>query len=115
MSEGVDEEIKEEVSPRAKASKVAKQKPTETPTAPEVSDEVRNELTTIMQDLLLKTHELSFEYSTIDCPQLNTCPLAQKSRELFKVVKELNNLVKRVSAPPTQESPKVAKKPDYQG
>ncbi len=101
----INEAVKEAVSPRAKTSKVART-PVPTPPPPEIPDEVRNELTAIMQDLLLKTHELSFEYSTIDCPQLSTCPLAQKSRELFKVVKELNNLVKRVSTtpPPKQKT-----------
>ncbi|MGB9760029.1 MAG: hypothetical protein ACPLZG_09415 [Thermoproteota archaeon] len=105
--EDVNEAVKESVSPRARVSKVAGTRvPTPTPPPPEIPDEVRNELTAIMQDLLLKTHELSFEYSTIDCPQLSTCPLAQKSRELFKVVKELNNLVKRVSTtpPPKQKT-----------
>jgi len=70
-----------------------------TPTAPPISEEVRDELTSMMQELLLKTHELSFEYSTLDCPEVQKCPLAQKSKELFKVVKELNRLVRQVATP----------------
>lgn len=69
-----------------------------------IPDELRDELTSIMQELLLKTHELSFEYSTMDCPEIQKCPLAQKSRELFKVVKELNKLVRQVSTPPPKAS-----------
>jgi hypothetical protein len=73
-----------------------------TVTAPPISEEVRDELTAIMQELLLKTHELSFEYSTMDCPDIQKCPLAQKSRELFKVVKDLNKLVRQVAPPTTK-------------
>jgi hypothetical protein len=67
---------------------------------PTIAPEVRDELTSIMQELLLKTHELSFEYSTLDCNTIQKCPLALKSRELFKVVKELNNLVRKMTPPP---------------
>lgn len=70
------------------------------PLQPQIAPEVRDELTQLMQELLLKTHELSFEYSTMDCSEIGNCPLAQKSRELFKVVKQLNKLVRQV-APPT--------------
>jgi len=52
-----------------------------------------------MQQLLLKTHELSFEYSTLDCEEIRNCPLAQKARELFKVVKHLNELMKKMTPP----------------
>ena len=71
------------------------------PQAPAIGlpEEVRDELTTLMQELLLKTHELSFEYSTLDCEEIQTCPLARKSKELFKVVKKLNNLMKKVAPP----------------
>jgi len=50
-----------------------------------------------MQELLLKTHELSFEYSTLDCDEVAECPLAKKSRELFRVVKKLNELVRKMA------------------
>jgi len=56
-----------------------------------------------MQQLLLKTHELSFEYSTLDCEEIQECPLAQKSKELFRVVKHLNEVMKQV-APPRKDS-----------
>jgi hypothetical protein len=70
--------------------------------AGEISPEARDELTSIMQELLLKTHELSFEYSTLDCNTIQKCPLAQKSRELFKVVKELNSLVRKMTPEPSK-------------
>jgi hypothetical protein len=63
----------------------------------EIPQEVRDELTSLMQELLVKTHELSFEYSTMECPQISGCQLAQKSKELFRVVKRLNELMKRVA------------------
>jgi len=55
---------------------------------------MRDELTTLMQELLMRCHELSFEYSTSDCDKILECPLAQKSKELFRTVKKLNELVK---------------------
>ena len=61
--------------------------------------EMRDELTALMQDLLLKAHELSFEYSTLDCEKIQECPLARKSRELFRVVKQLNEVVKKMTPP----------------
>jgi hypothetical protein len=70
------------------------------PAPPTMAPEVRDELTNIMQDLLLKTHELSFEYSTLDCNTIQKCPLAQKSRELFRVVKQLNALVRKMTPTP---------------
>lgn len=68
--------------------------------APQIAPEVRDELTSIMQELLLKTHELSFEYSTCDCEEIQTCPLAQKAKELFKVVKRLNEMMRKMAPPP---------------
>jgi len=73
-----------------------------TPTTPSIAPEVRDELTAIMQELLLKTHELSFEYSTSDCKEIRNCSFAEKSRELFKVVKRLNALVRRITPPPRE-------------
>lgn len=64
---------------------------------PQISQETRDKLTKLMQDLLLKTHELSFEYSTLECESIQSCPLACKSKELFKTVKELNKLMKEVT------------------
>jgi len=57
-----------------------------------------------MQDLLLKTHELSFEYSTLECEDLPQCPLGRKSKELFRVVKKLNELVKKMAPRPPSQS-----------
>jgi len=78
--------------------------PAPTPTIPEA---IRDELTALMQELLLKTHELSFEYSTLDCPQIQNCELAKKAKELFKVVKKLNKLVRSMATP--------SSKPTYVG
>jgi len=70
------------------------------PQAPPISPEIRDELTAIMQQILLKTHELSFEYSTLDCEDVQDCPLAQKSKELFKIVKQLRQMISKVAPPP---------------
>jgi hypothetical protein len=80
--------------------------PTPTPTPAAIPPEVRDELTSLMQELLLKTHELSFEYSTLECDKIKDCPLAQKSRELFRTVKQLNNLVRKMQ---TQQQPTYVK------
>lgn len=74
-----------------------------TPT-PEVSPEIRNELTIVMQELLLKAHELAFEYSTMDCEKIQECPLARKSKELFKVVKQMRELVEQISKRQTTQA-----------
>jgi hypothetical protein len=73
------------------------------PPAPQVAPEMQDALTSLMQELLLKSHELSFEYSTLDCDEISVCPLAKKSRELFKTVKRLNELVRSMN-PPQQSS-----------
>jgi len=70
------------------------------PPAPTLPPETRDQLTSLMQELLLKTHELSFEYSTSDCEEITQCPLAKQSRELFKTVKKLHRIVRQVSPPP---------------
>uniref|UniRef100_A0A7J3JRH0 Uncharacterized protein n=1 Tax=Ignisphaera aggregans TaxID=334771 RepID=A0A7J3JRH0_9CREN len=63
----------------------------------QVTEAIREELTNEMQQLLLKAHELSFEYSTLDCDNITQCPLAKKSKELFRVIKRLNELMKKIS------------------
>jgi len=78
-----------------------------TPAPPTIPEAVRDELTALMQELLLKTHELSFEYSTLDCPKIQNCELAKKAKELFKVVKKLNKLVREMAKP--------SSKPTYVG
>lgn len=60
----------------------------------------------LVQELLLKAHELSFEYSTLECEEINICPLARKSKELFRTVKKLNELVKQFK--PTETSSYVS-------
>jgi hypothetical protein len=65
-----------------------------------MAPEVRDELTALMQELLLKTHELSFEFSTMECDEIGSCPLARKSKELFRVVKKLNQMVRKMAPQP---------------
>jgi hypothetical protein len=72
---------------------------TVTPPTPAIAPEVRDELTNLMQELLLKTHELSFEFSTMECEEMSDCPLAKKSKELFRVVKKLNQIVRKMASP----------------
>jgi hypothetical protein len=67
---------------------------------PVIAPDIRDELTTLIQDLLLKTHELSFEYSTMECEDLSACPLGKKCKELFKIVKRLNEVVRKATPPP---------------
>jgi len=66
---------------------------------PTISEEIRGDLTDLMQDLLMKAHELSFEYSTSDCENLRACLLASKAKELFKVVKKLHELMRKIAPP----------------
>jgi len=65
-----------------------------------LAPEVRDELTSLMQELLLKTHELSFEFSTMECDEISACPLAKKSKELFRVVKKLNEMIRKMAPQP---------------
>jgi len=67
------------------------------PQPPAIPDQLRDQLTGLMQELLLKTHELSFEYSTSECEEIRDCPLAIQAKELFKTVKKLHKLVRQVS------------------
>jgi hypothetical protein len=53
-----------------------------------------------MQDLLLKTQELSFEFSTLDCDEMKDCPLANKCKELFKITKKIHEFVRKIAQPP---------------
>jgi hypothetical protein len=80
--------------------------PVQAATTTPLPPEVRDELTSLMQELLLKTHELSFEYSTLECDKIKDCPLAIKSRELFRTVKQLNNLVRKMQS---QQQPTYVK------
>jgi hypothetical protein len=53
-----------------------------------------------MQNLILKANELSFEYSTLECDEITNCPLAKKSKELFKELKKLTEFVRKMAQPP---------------
>jgi hypothetical protein len=66
---------------------------------PPIAPEIQNELTTLMQNLILKANELSFEYSTLECDEITNCPLAKKSKELFKELKKLTEFVKKMAQP----------------
>jgi len=87
-------------SPQTASAGIITAVPTEQPPMPTLPPETRDQLTNLMQELLLKTHELSFEYSTSDCEEITQCPLAKQSRELFKTVKKLHSIVRQVSPPP---------------
>jgi hypothetical protein len=52
-----------------------------------------------MQSMLLKAHELSFEYSTLECDEITNCPLARKSKELFKELKKLTEFIRKMAQP----------------
>jgi len=73
--------------------------PQPTVTAPPIPLEVRDELTAIMQQLILQTNELSFEYSTLDCEEVLNCPLAQKCKELFKTMKRFREMMSKLAPP----------------
>jgi hypothetical protein len=68
----------------------------------EIPEEFRSELDEIMRDLLTSAQELAFEYSTLECPKILDCPFAQKSKELFKCIKRLNEVAKKY-APKTEK------------
>jgi len=61
----------------------------------------QEELTRLMQEMLLKAHELSFEYSTLECDRIMECPLAKKAKELFRVIKQVNETVRQYVPPPS--------------
>jgi len=73
--------------------------PQPTATAPPIPLEVRDELTAIMQQLILQAQDLSFEYSTLDCEEVLDCQLARKCKELFKVVKRLREMLSKLIPP----------------
>jgi len=70
------------------------------PEVAEIPEEFRSELDEIMRDLLTHAQELAFEYSTCDCSKLLECTLAQKSKELFKDIKRLNEVAKKYAPKP---------------
>lgn len=61
-----------------------------------IPEQFRDELATVVQELVTKAHELSFEYCTLECSNITTCPLAKKGRELFKAVKMFNEVMRKV-------------------
>jgi len=65
-----------------------------------MAPESRDELVVLMQELLLKTQDLTFEYSTLECDDMVNCPLCKKSKELFKVVKKLIELFRKMAPQP---------------
>lgn len=61
-----------------------------------IPEQFRDEVAMAVQDLITKAQELSFEYCTLECSNITTCPLAKKGRELFKVVKTFNEIMKKM-------------------
>ena len=80
----------------APASSVIMQQPQQ---AQVIAPEIRDQLSLLFQELFLKTQELSFEYSTMECEDIMECPLAQKCKELFKITKKINEYVKKMVQP----------------
>jgi len=66
---------------------------------PTIPEEAREDLTNLMQELLMKAHELSFEYSISECEKIRECAFASKAKELFKVVKRLYELTRKITPP----------------
>lgn len=65
-----------------------------------MAPDVRDRLTTLIQELLLKTQELAFEYSTLDEEHLMECPLAPKCKDIFRTTKEIYDYVRKLAQPP---------------
>ncbi|MEM2528590.1 MAG: hypothetical protein QXG40_04255 [Ignisphaera sp.] len=80
-------------------STIATVAPPTTPMPVEVPKEITDELSRLIQDLLLKAHELSFEYSTMECDDILNCPLAKKAKELFRIIKQLSEISKKTAMP----------------
>lgn len=72
------------------------------PEIPEIPEEFRGALDEVMRDLLMHAQELAFEYSTCDCPKILECTLAQKSKELFRDIKKLNEIAKKMAPKPAK-------------
>jgi hypothetical protein len=69
------------------------------PQPPQIAPDIRDQLSLLFQELFVKTQELSFEYSTLECDDIRDCPLAQKCKELFKVTKKINEYVRKMVQP----------------
>ena len=54
-----------------------------------MNPEVQKEVSDIIMTMLQKAHELAFELATCECPKVNSCPVAQKAREIVKQIKRL--------------------------
>jgi hypothetical protein len=62
--------------------------------------DLREELTLLVQDLLLKCQELAFEYSTLETSHLVECPLADKCKDLFKTTKRIHEFIRKLAQAP---------------
>ena len=67
------------------------------PGALAIPPEVRNDLSRLTAELMTKSYELAFEYTTLECKDLMKCSLACKARDLFKTVKELYNVLRKIT------------------
>ena len=53
---------------------------------------MRDELSKIISNILVKSQEIGFELVVSECPNMSTCPIARKSKELIKELKALFEL-----------------------
>jgi len=74
------------------------------PGALTIPPELREKLSRLTAELMTKSYELAFEYTTLECKNLMKCSLACKARDLFKTVKELYNVLRQTT---------LAKSPSY--
>jgi len=59
-----------------------------------LSEVQQSQLSDLVQKLLMGVHEMSFEYCTMECEELQSCPLARKAKEIFKYIKSIDELVR---------------------
>mgnify|MGYP000598437187 CR=1 FL=1 len=53
-------------------------------------DELTRKFTEKVADLLTLANELAYELVTLDCKDIDKCPICKKSREMVKILKELS-------------------------
>jgi len=64
---------------------------------PSKQDILRDKLSQIISNILVKSQEIGFELVTCECQLISTCPIAKKSKELIKELKNLFELRKEMS------------------
>ena len=67
-----------------------------TPSTPPITPEVEK-LTEKLNTIIMAAQELAYELATIDCDKADQCPLAKKSKELIRALKEFHSYVKETA------------------